>query len=188
MLVKHIQGVMILEQAIHKDERGYFREIYKESTFGLNFKQDNTSFSKSGIIRGLHYQEEPFAQAKYVTVISGKIIDVIVDIRKYSPTFGDHMKIELSAENGKVAFMPEGIAHGFIAVKDSHILYKCSNEYNKKYEKCIIWHDKFLGINWETEFQIAPTISEKDLEGKEFCKLFPMNEREIDDMPPYGKH
>ena len=131
MEVKHIQGTMILEQAIHKDDRGYFRELYKISTFFQIFKQDNTSFSKANVIRGLHFQEKPFAQAKYITVISGKIIDIIVDIRKNSPTFGNYMRIELSAENGRVVYMPEGIAHGFAAIEDSNIIYKCNNEYKK---------------------------------------------------------
>ena len=169
MEVKHIQGTMILDQAIYKDDRGHFREIYKESKFYLNFKQDNTSFSKANVIRGLHYQEQPFAQAKYVTVITGKIIDIIVDIRKDSPTFGDYMRVELSAENGRIVYMPEGIAHGFVTIEDSHILYKCSNEYNKDSEKCIIYNDDFIEINWGID---KPIVSEKDLQGKKFNELF----------------
>jgi dTDP-4-dehydrorhamnose 3,5-epimerase len=166
--VKHIRGTMILQQALYKDERGYFREIYKESNFFQKFKQDNTSFSKAGVLRGLHYQEKPYAQAKYVTVISGKIIDIIVDIRKDSDTFGNYMKIELSAENGKIAYMPEGVAHGFVAIEDSNIIYKCSQEYFPKAEKCIIYNDEFLNINWEIE---NPIVSKKDLQGKKFNEL-----------------
>ena len=169
MEIKHIQGTMILDQALYKDDRGYFRELYKESKFYLNFKQDNTSFSRANVIRGLHYQEQPFAQAKYVSVITGKIIDIVVDIRKESPTFGDYMKIELSAENGKVIYMPEGCAHGFVAIEDSNIIYKCSNEYDKKSEKCIIYNDIELNINWGID---KPIVSEKDLLGLKFKELF----------------
>ena len=169
MEVKHIQGTMVMDQALYKDERGYFREIYKESNFFQKFKQDNISFSKKDVIRGLHYQEEPYAQAKYVTVISGRIIDIIVDIRKDSPTFGQYMKVELSTENGRVVYMPEGCAHGFIALEDSYIIYKCSNEYNTKAEKCLFWGDEYINIDWGIK---NPILSEKDKQGKRFCELF----------------
>jgi dTDP-4-dehydrorhamnose 3,5-epimerase len=175
MEVSYIKGTLILGMATYADERGYFREIYKTTTFSEDFNQDNTSFSKAGVIRGLHYQEAPYGQAKYVTCIYGKIIDIIVDTRKDSDTFGQYMKIELSAENGKIVFMPEGVAHGFVAVEDSHILYKCSQVYNPKAEKCIRFDDEFLGINWGVE---NPIVSEKDFKGDKFCTLFPLYEGE----------
>jgi dTDP-4-dehydrorhamnose 3,5-epimerase len=178
--VKHIRGTMVMDQPIYKDERGWFRELYKQSNFFANgFKQDNLSFSKKGVMRGLHYQIEPNAQAKYITVISGKITDIIVDIRKDSPTFGQYMKVELSGENGRVVFMPEGCAHGFIALEDTYFLYKCSNEYNKKAERCIFCYDDFLDIDWGKDIPIVPMLSEKDKQGKKFKELFLINEGEI---------
>lgn len=175
MEVSNINGVSIITMATYRDSRGYFRELYKSTSFSETFNQDNLSFSKIGVIRGLHYQESPYGQAKYITCISGKIIDIIVDIRKDSATFGQYMKIELSSENGKIASMPEGVAHGFIAIEDSHIIYKCSQIYNPKAEKCIIYNDEFLDINWGIE---NPIVSEKDMKGEKFCKLFPLYEGE----------
>lgn len=169
-------GCFILKPKIFADNRGFFFESFNQNTFNkltgqsVSFIQDNESFSYKGVLRGLHYQKEKYAQAKLVRVIKGKVLDVAVDIRKESPTFGQHVSIELSEENKKQLFIPRGFAHGFVVLSDNAIFsYKCDNFYNKKSEGGIIFSDKKLQINW-----VLPNdeliISDKDLVLPEFDK------------------
>lgn len=165
-----LKGCFIIEPKVFNDERGYFMESFNQNTLdsGIDskvlFVQDNESFSTKGVLRGLHYQTGDSAQAKIVRVIKGKVLDVAVDVRKDSETFGQHISIELSEENKKQLFIPRGFAHGFIVLSDTAIFsYKCDNFYNKKSEGGIIYNDEFLNIDWilsEKEF----IISEKDLQ------------------------
>jgi dTDP-4-dehydrorhamnose 3,5-epimerase len=163
----HIPGLIIIEPNIFKDSRGYFFEAYNESVFqknGINcsFVQDNQSKSSFGVIRGLHYQLHPFAQSKLVRVLSGSILDVAVDIRRGSPTFGQHLSMELSAENNKQFFIPPGFAHGFSVLSDTAIvLYKCDALYNKQSEEGIKFNDGQLNIDWRVKPDDA-VISDKD--------------------------
>ena len=170
MIVKEtkLEGCFIIEPQVFKDKRGYFVESYNEKTFskliGLNtnFVQDNESQSSKGVLRGLHYQLGEYAQAKLVRVIKGSVLDVVVDLRSDSKTFGEHLSVELSEDNKTQFFVPKGFAHGFIVLEDDTIFsYKCDNFYNKKSEAGIIYNDTDLNINWkllESEF----IISEKD--------------------------
>lgn len=141
-------------------------ESYKKSEFvsnGINveFRQDNHSFSTKGVLRGLHYQKTPSAQAKLVRVIKGSVWDVAVDIRKNSPTFKKWIAIELSEENKKMFYIPEGFAHGFLALTDEvHLMYKCSNEYSTQSDAGILWNDPELAIKWPID---NPILSDKDL-------------------------
>ena len=172
MIVKEtkLKGCFILEPKVFEDSRGYFFESFNQNTFNkligqnINFIQDNESFSSKGVLRGLHYQIGEYAQAKLVRVIKGSVLDIAVDIRKDSPTFGQHVSLELSEENKKQLFIPRGFAHGFIVLSDTAIFsYKCDNFYNKESEGGIIYNDKDLNIDWvlnENEF----IISEKDLQ------------------------
>lgn len=165
-----LKGCFIIEPKVFNDERGYFMESFNQNTLdsGIDskvlFVQDNESFSTKGVLRGLHYQTGDSAQAKLVRVIKGKVLDVAVDVRKDSETFGQHISIELSEENKKQLFIPRGFAHGFIVLSDTAIFsYKCDNFYNKESEGGIIYNDEFLNIDWilsEKEF----IISEKDLQ------------------------
>ncbi len=164
-----LKGCFILEPKVFEDSRGYFFESFNQKTFNkligqnINFIQDNESFSSKGVLRGLHYQTEEYAQAKLVRVIKGSVLDIAVDIRKDSATFGKHVSIELSENNKKQLFIPRGFAHGFIVLSDTAIFsYKCDNFYNKEAEGGIIYNDKDLNIDWkldEKEF----IVSEKDL-------------------------
>lgn len=173
----YLNGVKLIEQKDFPDDRGYFSELYKQSDYeilGITKKivQINHSFSRKGVIRGLHFQKPPFAQAKIVCVIRGKIRDVVVDLRSDSPTFGKHLAIEISEENGRQLFAPEGFAHGFYAVKDSHVVYCVTAEYNKEAEEGVIWNDLDLGIDWGTE---SPTISPRDASWPRFKKARPLD-------------
>ena len=171
-----LKGCFILEPKVFEDSRGYFFESFNQNTFNslikqkVSFIQDNESFSSKGVLRGLHYQIGEFAQAKLVRVIKGNVLDIAVDIRKGSPTFGEHVSIELSEENKIQLFIPKGFAHGFIVLSNLAIFsYKCDNFYNKESEGGIIYNDKDLNIDWklsESEF----IISEKDLELPSFKK------------------
>lgn len=164
----HIEGLVIVEPAVFPDSRGYFFEAYNESQFkkaGITatFVQDNQSRSSYGVIRGLHYQQPPHAQAKLVRVLEGAILDVAVDIRNGSPTFGQHFAIELTAENKKQLFLPEGFAHGFSVLSDiAVVLYKCNAFYNKASEGGILYNDPKLNIDWRIKENEA-VISEKDI-------------------------
>ncbi len=165
-----IPGVWIIEPKVWGDSRGYFVETFKQKVFDekvgkVNFIQDNESKSSFGVLRGLHYQLGEFAQAKLVRVIQGSVIDVAVDIRKSSPTFGKHVAVELTGENKRQLFVPRGFAHGFIVTSpEATFVYKVDNDYAPQHEKCIIFNDPALGINWGL---VASDIkmSAKDLEG-----------------------
>jgi dTDP-4-dehydrorhamnose 3,5-epimerase len=161
-----IEGVYILEPRLFKDPRGYFTETYNKIDFDrhigydINFIQDNQSMSSRGVLRGLHYQEGADSQAKLVRVIKGSVLDVAVDLRKTSPTFGKYVMVELSDENMKQLFIPRGFAHGFGTLTDDvEFLYKADNFYNQPAESSILWSDPELAIDWGVE---NPIIAEKD--------------------------
>ncbi len=148
-----IPEVVAVETERFSDDRGYLYEHFKESSFkgsGLpfRFEQDLFSKSKKGIIRGLHYQTEPKGQGKLVSVVTGRIFDVAVDIRRNSPSFGKWVSLELSEDNNKSVWIPKGFAHGFEALEDSIVLYKMTSEYSKDHSRGIIWNDPELGIAW----------------------------------------
>jgi dTDP-4-dehydrorhamnose 3,5-epimerase len=160
-----IAGLVEIVPRVFEDDRGFFFESYNEALFkklGLptNFVQDNQSFSIKGVVRGLHFQNEPFTQGKLVRVISGRVLDVAVDIRPDSPTFGKHEVFELRSDTNNMAYVPGGFAHGFVALEDSVFSYKCTNVYNKGAESGILWNDPDLGIDWGIE---NPIVSEKDM-------------------------
>ncbi|MCB0380776.1 MAG: dTDP-4-dehydrorhamnose 3,5-epimerase, partial [Flavobacteriales bacterium] len=149
------EGLIIVKPKVFMDERGYFFESFNKNEFKRNaidvdFVQDNQSKSDRNVLRGLHFQNPPFAQGKLVQVIKGAVLDVVVDIRKNSTTYGKHFKIELSEENKTMLFIPPGFAHGFLTLLDETIFsYKCSNFYNKESEKSLLWNDKTLNIDWD---------------------------------------
>ena len=162
-----IEGVVILEPKLFKDERGYFFESFSQREFEqkvapIRFVQDNESKSTYGVLRGLHFQNPPFAQSKLVRVVVGEVLDVAVDIRKNSPTFGQYVSCLLTAENHRQFFLPQGMAHGFVVLSQTAIFqYKCDNFYNPQSEGAIAWNDPQLNIDW----QIDPKnviLSEKD--------------------------
>ena len=172
-----IPDLFIIQPKVFEDERGYFYESYNKEVFEKNgihadFVQDNQSLSQKGVLRGLHFQRDPFAQGKLVRAIKGAIFDVAVDIRKNSPTYGRHFDIELNETNKTMLWIPPGFAHGFLTLENETIFsYKCSNVYNKASEGCILWNDPTLAINWNIS---EPTLSEKDKLGmpfNEFSKL-----------------
>ena len=162
-----INGVYIIEPTIFGDDRGYFFESYNEREFTdklgkVDFVQDNESKSRYGVVRGLHFQKPPFAQTKLVRVIVGKVLDVAVDIRKGSPTFGKYMAVELTAENHLQFFMPKGIAHGFAVLSEEALFqYKCDNFYAPQSEGAIAWNDPALAIDWQIPADKV-ILSEKD--------------------------
>lgn len=162
-----LEGVVIIEPRLFKDDRGYFFESYSERDFNrqvrqVRFVQDNESKSSYGVIRGLHFQKPPFAQSKLVRVIKGAVLDVAVDIRKGSPTFGQHVAVELSEENHRQFFIPRGFAHGFSVLTEEVIFqYKCDNFYAPQHEGAIAWDDPALGIDWRIPAEKA-VLSEKD--------------------------
>ena len=160
-----IPDVILIEPQSFSDDRGFFFEGFKESDFFSNgidkkFVQDNFSHSVNGVIRGLHFQKAPKAQAKLVTVLKGKIFDVAVDIRKNSPTYGKWVSEILSGDTHNLLYVPEGFAHGFCVISDeADVLYKVSNEYSQEHERSIIWNDPKLDIQWPIK---KPIISNKD--------------------------
>ena len=160
-----LEGLLIIKPDVFEDERGYFFESFNHGKFlnlglDLKFCQDNESKSKRGVLRGLHFQAPPFAQGKLVRVMRGSVLDVAVDIRTNSPTYGKWESIVLSGQNKWMYWIPEGFAHGFATLEDDTIFfYKCTNVYNKASEGSIIWNDQDLGINWGLE---DPVISDKD--------------------------
>jgi dTDP-4-dehydrorhamnose 3,5-epimerase len=161
-----IKGTFLIRPKIFPDDRGYFTETYKRTAFessgiGGEFMQDNQSFSKKGTLRGLHFQKEPHAQGKLVRVVKGMIFDVGVDLRKDSDTYGKYISAILREEDMDMLWIPEGFAHGFLALDDSVVLYKATNEYNKDSEGGIIWNDPNVGIKWPEE---PSEISSKDRE------------------------
>ena len=162
-----IKDLVVVEPTVFGDERGYFFESYSKTKFedlGINidFVQDNQSFSKKGTLRGLHYQNPPFAQTKLVRVLEGEIIDVAVDLRKYSPTYGKAFSVLLSAENKKQLLVPQGFAHGFSVISETaSVMYKCDQFYNKASEGGIKFDDPSLNIDWGMDLKDA-IVSEKD--------------------------
>ena len=166
-----IPDVKLVIPSVFKDDRGYFMEAYRESSFrdagiNTNFVQDNQSLSGKGILRGLHFQAPPYAQAKLVKVVAGAVLDVAVDIRPNSPTYGKHVKQVLSIENMHQLYIPEGFAHGFVTLEENTVFqYKCGDYYNKESEGAIFWNDTDLNIDWGIE---NPMISEKDKEAPLF--------------------
>ena len=163
-----IKGVYVIEPCVFNDARGYFFEAWKQAEFEehigkVNFVQDNESKSSRGVLRGLHYQKGEFSQAKLVRVIKGSVLDVAVDIRKSSPTFGQHVMVELSGENKRQFFIPRGFAHGFLVLSDEAIFtYKVDNVYAPHADAGIRWNDPALGIEWPIDPKEVLT-SEKDL-------------------------
>ncbi|NLI10087.1 MAG: dTDP-4-dehydrorhamnose 3,5-epimerase [Elusimicrobia bacterium] len=160
-----IDGLILVKPKIFKDERGFFAEEYKKSEFvkaGINcdFVQDNRSKSSKGVLRGLHFQKEPFAQAKLVRCIKGKIWDVAADLRKGSKTYGKWLAFELSEENFNMLFIPEGFAHGFLTLsEEAEVFYKCSREYSPSHDSGIKYDDPFLSVKWPLR---EVFLSEKD--------------------------
>ncbi|MCK7589516.1 dTDP-4-dehydrorhamnose 3,5-epimerase [Subsaxibacter sp. CAU 1640] len=173
----NLQGCFVLEPRVFDDQRGYFFESFNQKTFNeligqnISFVQDNESSSTKGVLRGLHFQKGEHAQAKLVRVIKGKVLDVVVDLRKDSKTYGQQFSLELSEANKKQLFVPKGFAHGFIVLSDSAIFsYKCDNYYNKESEGGIIYNDKTLNIDWQLPEE-SYIISSKDLELPPFENL-----------------
>lgn len=163
-----IEDVVIIDPIVHGDERGYFVETFREDKleaflgFKVNFCQDNESKSSRGVLRGLHYQLSPAAQTKLVRVIQGAVLDVAVDIRKGSPTFGQHVAVELSAENKRQLFVPRGFAHAFVVLEDDTVFaYKVDNYYSPENDRGILFSDPEIGIAWPIEIDDLK-LSEKD--------------------------
>ncbi|WP_067146643.1 dTDP-4-dehydrorhamnose 3,5-epimerase [Pseudotamlana agarivorans] len=171
MIVKEtkLKDCFLLEPKVFGDDRGYFLECYNQNTFNeltgldVQFVQDNESFSSRGVLRGLHFQRAEHAQAKLVRVIQGSVLDIAVDLRKDSETFGEYIAVELNADNKKQLFVPRGFAHGFVVLSETALFsYKCDNFYNKASEGGIIYNDNTLNIDWKIEASDL-IISEKDL-------------------------
>ena len=163
-----IEDVVIIEPKVFGDERGYFVETYRKNKleeflgYSINFCQDNESKSKKGVLRGLHYQLPPFAQTKLVRVIQGRVLDVAVDIRKGSPTFGQYIAVELSGENKRQLFVPRGFAHGFVVLEDDTIFaYKVDSYYSPECDRGIAFDDPSIGIDWKLPIEEL-LLSEKD--------------------------
>lgn len=159
-----IAGLLEIVPEVYPDNRGWFLEFYKEGPFhahGIDYKftQENVSYSKKGVVRGLHFQREPWQQAKLVSVLQGKVMDVVVDLRKGSETFGKSYSYILDSERHNLLMVPDGFAHGFAALEDSLFLYKSSGVYNREAESGILWNDPELKIKWPFE---NPILSEKD--------------------------
>lgn len=163
-----IEGVVIIEPRIFKDARGYFFESYSKREFDekvrpIDFVQDNESMSTRGVMRGLHFQRPPYTQSKLVRCVKGKVLDVAVDIRKGSPTYGKHVAVELSEDNHRQIFVPRGFAHGFAVLSDVAVFqYKCDNYYHPEADGGISIADESLGIDWKID-QESAILSEKDL-------------------------
>ncbi len=170
-----INDVILVKPKVFGDNRGFFMESYKKSDFfengiDIEFNQDNHSKSTKGVLRGLHYQAKPHGQAKLVRCSKGRIYDVAVDIRPNSETFGQYVKVELSEDNKQMLFIPEGFAHGFVALTDEvELLYKASGEYNQQADRGILWNDKDINIDWGIDF--APILSDKDKCQPELSKI-----------------
>lgn len=172
-----IDGVFIIEPLVFGDARGYFMESFSERDFeaqtGLKvrFVQDNESRSRKGVLRGLHFQKEPHAQAKLVRVVQGKVLDVAVDIRPESPTFGKYVATELSGDNKRQLFIPKGFAHGYVVLEDDTIFqYKCDEYYHPESEGGIAWNDPQIGIEWGVE-DSEIILSEKDRNRKQLSEI-----------------
>ncbi len=166
------EGVIIIKPTVFEDQRGYFYESFNKNEFHKNgltveFVQDNQSLSEKNVLRGLHFQLPPYAQGKLIRVIKGSVLDVAVDIRKSSKTYGQYFKLILSETNKTMLYIPVGFAHGFVTLENETIFsYKCTNFYNKESESSIRWNDNTLNINWETN---QPKLSEKDQHAELFA-------------------
>ena len=169
-----IEGLLLIEPRVFEDERGYFFESWSKDAFenaglDINFVQDNQSLSSKGVVRGLHFQNPPFAQGKLVRVLKGSVLDIAVDIRENSPTYGKYFSIHLSEENKTMLWIPPGFAHGFSTLEDNTIFsYKCSGVYNKESEGSLMWNDTDLNIDWKIK---NPIISEKDQNSELFSNF-----------------
>ena len=169
-----LKDLLVIEPKVFEDDRGHFfeswnKEIFEKRGLKLDFVQDNQSLSSKGVLRGLHFQNPPYEQGKLVRVIQGSVIDVAVDIRKVSPTYGEHFSIILSGKNKTSMWIPPGFAHGFVTLEDDTIFaYKCTDVYNKDSEGSILWNDKDLNIDWGMQ---NPIISEKDTISSTFAML-----------------
>lgn len=177
-----IEGLLIFKPKVFFDERGSFFESYSTTVFNtndigdINFVQDNQAYSKPGVIRGLHFQNPPCGQGKLVRVVKGRVLDIAVDIRKNSPTYGKHQIVELSEENGLQFWIPEGFAHGYVSLEESIFLYKCTNFYAPGYDGTIQWNDPNLGVYNDLKsmvnFNIDDAIvSDKDKVGQSFVEF-----------------
>ena len=169
-----IEGLLLIEPKVFEDERGYFFESWSKDAFenaglDINFVQDNHSLSSKGVVRGLHFQNPPFAQGKLVRVLKGSVLEIAVDIRENSPTYGKYFSIHLSEENKTMLWIPPGFAHGFSTLEDNTIFsYKCSGVYNKESEGSLMWNDTDLNIDWKIK---NPIISEKDQNSELFSNF-----------------
>ncbi|MGZ5244875.1 MAG: dTDP-4-dehydrorhamnose 3,5-epimerase [Bacteroidia bacterium] len=170
----HFDGLYVVKSTVYGDQRGYFTESYNKRDWelaGINteFIQDNLSLSRKNILRGLHFQLAPYAQAKIVRVIKGSVLDVVVDIRRNSPTYGQHFSLVLSDENFLQLYIPEGFAHGFLTLQEDTIFaYKCSNYYHHDLERGLSWNDADLNIDWGITH---PILSDKDKQYEPFSKF-----------------
>ncbi len=175
-----IDGVILVKPKVFGDKRGFFMETYKKSEFAANgidvdFNQDNHSKSSAHVLRGLHYQAEPYSQAKLVRCVRGRIYDVAVDLRLNSKTYGKYVKVELSEENKHMLFIPKGFAHGFVVLSDNaELCYKAGGEYNPDADRGVLWNDTDININWEIGFE--PVLSDKDMKQP---KLKDLNKEEL---------
>jgi dTDP-4-dehydrorhamnose 3,5-epimerase len=169
-----IRDLVVIKPKVFEDDRGYFFESFNRSKLSflgteIEFVQDNQSLSQKNVLRGLHFQNPPFAQAKLVSVIQGSVLDVAVDIRKSSPTYGKSFSVVLDGIEKNQLFIPAGFAHGFKTLENNTIFfYKCSNYYNKESEGCLLWNDQTLSINWDID---DPILSEKDKMGEMFINF-----------------
>ena len=170
-----LEGLLIIQPKIYRDERGYFFESFNHLEFknktglNVNFLQDNQSKSSKNVVRGLHFQNPPNAQGKLIRVLQGSVMDVVVDIRLSSLTYGQHFKIILDTKDHKMLYIPEGFAHGFATLENETIFsYKCTDFYHKESEDCLLWNDPDLKIDWGIN---EPILSEKDQHGKKFSSF-----------------
>ena len=169
-----IEGLLIIKPRVFEDERGYFfeswsKDAFKNAGLDINFVQDNQSLSSKSVVRGLHFQNPPFAQGKLVQVLKGSVLDVAVDIRKNSASYGKHVSVLLSGENKTMFWIPPGFAHGFSTLEDNTMFsYKCSGIYNKESEGSLMWNDTDLNIDWQIK---NPIISEKDQNSELFTNF-----------------
>ena len=174
ILAEDLPGVKLIQPNVFEDERGYFYESYNRNNLaniGISddFVQDNQSLSHRGVLRGLHFQNPPMAQGKLVRAVKGAVLDVVVDIRKDSATYGKHYAVELNETNKLMLWVPVGFAHGFCTLEDHTVFsYKCTNYYDPKSESGIMWNDKDLGINWDMK---NPILSNKDKENTLFSEF-----------------
>ena len=170
-----LKGLFIIKPKIFSDQRGYFFESFNHKEFknktglNVNFLQENQSKSSKNVVRGLHFQNPPNAQGKLIRVLKGSVMDVVVDIRLSSHTYGQHFKIKLDTKDHKMLYIPEGFAHGFATLEDDTIFsYKCTDFYHKESEDCLLWNDPDLKIDWGIN---EPILSEKDQHGKKFSSF-----------------